>query len=82
MIGECTSYLLIDKHIVDGVLIFNHREKYKAWVREMQVDIDNAHKGCVHFDGERHYFDVDEEDLLDDEEKVCMVHTKSSLSYK
>lgn len=37
------------------------------------------HRGYVHFDGEKLYFYYDEANLLDDEEDVCMVDTKSSL---
>lgn len=47
----------------------------------MWENIDDARTGCLHFEGERLYFDADEDDLLYHDEVVCIVDTKSSLQH-
>lgn len=61
--------------MVDGVPIFKHWEEYRAQAREMQTNMDATPKEGVYFDGENLYFDVNEDDLLDEEEDICMVDT-------
>lgn len=45
----------------------------------MQVDMDATTKEGLYFDGEKLYFDVEEDDLLDDDEQVYMMDTRGSL---
>lgn len=46
----------------------------------MQANMDATPRGGLYFNGEKLCFDPKEDDLLDDEEVVCMVDTRASLS--
>lgn len=67
------KYILLDSQMLDVVSLSLHKDEYWAWAREIQkdknLDLDNEHP----------YFDLDEDDLLDDSEQVFMVDTQSSL---
>lgn len=76
---EFAPYVPMDQHMVDGVSIAERREEYRARAREMHEDMDFAGRWCLHFDGEKLYFDDDEDDLLDDSEEIFMVDIKGSL---
>lgn len=75
---DLTSYVLVDQHMVDGVLIVKHPEEYRTRERDMHVDIDVEHRGGLYFDGEKFCFNLEEDDLLDDDDEVCMVDTIAS----
>lgn len=45
----------------------------------MQEYIDFTHRRCLHFDGEKVYFDDDKDDLLDKNEEIFMMDTRGSL---
>lgn len=51
--------------MVDGILIIEHMEKYLAQAKEMHKDMDLACRYSLCFDGERLYFGVNKDDLLD-----------------
>lgn len=80
--GESTFYVLENKHIVDGVPTTEHKKEYRAWVREMQAHTNDAHRGCLHFDGEKLYFNANDDDFLYDDKKVYRIDNKSSLHHK
>lgn len=60
-IDESTPYVLVDQHMVDGILIAKHKEEYQAQVNEIQEDRALACRGCLYFDEEKLYFDDDED---------------------
>lgn len=64
--------------MVEGISIIKHRKDYLDQVKEMLENMDLACKGCLCFDGEKLYFDTNEDDLLDEKE-IYMVNTKSFL---
>lgn len=43
--GESTYYVLVDYHMVDGVLIIKLLKEYRTWAREMHVDMNVTPKG-------------------------------------
>lgn len=45
----------------------------------MHADMDFAPKGWLNFNDEKLCFNSKEDELLDDDEVVCMVDTKASL---
>lgn len=65
--------------MVDEALIVKCLEEYKASTRKIYVDNDVIPRGGLHFDGERLFFDLDEDDQLDDEEEISMVYMRASL---
>lgn len=65
VIYKSIHYILVERHIIEYVLIMEHKEEYKAWVREMQVDGGITCREGVYFDGDKLYSNIKEYDLLD-----------------
>lgn len=81
-ISEFFPYFLIGQHMIDIILINEHREEYQTKIKYMCEDIDSTHWRCLYFDDERLYVDDDEDDLLDDSWDIFMVDIKGSLQHK
>lgn len=78
---ESTPYVLVDEHMVDTILITNHKVEFRAWAKEINEGMDLAHRGYLCFDGKELYFDDEEDDLLDDSDDIFMVENRGSLYY-
>lgn len=42
VMDEFALYILIDQHIIDGVLIIKQREEYRSWMKEIHEDMGLA----------------------------------------
>lgn len=49
--------------------------------REIYADGDVIPKRGLHFYGERLFINLDEDDILNEEEEICMVDTRASLQH-
>lgn len=79
--SESTPYIFVDQHMVDGVKIIERREEYITRDKKLQANIDSTCIGGIDFDGKKLYFNINEEELLDEDEDVCMVDIRGSLHH-
>lgn len=60
-------------------MIVKCREEYRAQVKKICEDMDLVCRECLSFDGEKLYFDDEEDDMFNKEEDVYIVDTICSL---
>lgn len=79
MVGESSYYVLLSHHMVNGILIVECLDEYRVQALEKHTYIDDTPREGLHFDSEKLCFDPEEDDLIDDEEDVCICRQQSLL---
>lgn len=73
MRGESTSYVHVDQHMVDSILKIECLKECRAWAQTIHAYMDTTPRGGLHFDSYKILFNVEEDNLLNDEEEIYMV---------